>query len=290
MPARNLALFLLVSALGCGESPALLVAPPESMRTHYLVDFENTTDSTTLFALTGHLTVFNPGTRDADLTVTAYYEDHEPDRFILRARAGSSNESNTSQWPLRRNTIFALKVESTEPVICQATVGWTNTAGRYEWGAATRSPNGARETAKSYMAIRTLARHWLYADGVVIRDGVRQTVARWLPNPPPHGLWIRESEWAVMLNPGDQPAEVEIVLHYGAEKVPQLVTIPPRRVKRLFMDDIARPNRHYGVTVTSDRNIAVQWLRQVNWHDSPEPMAFWSVPAVPLAEANDTTR
>ena len=76
VPARNLALLLLISALGCGESPALLVAPPESMRTHYLVDFENTTDSTTLFAMTGHLTVFNPGRRDADLTVTAYYEDH----------------------------------------------------------------------------------------------------------------------------------------------------------------------------------------------------------------------
>ncbi len=85
-----------------------------------------------------------------------------------------------------------------------------------------------------------------------------------------------------MLNPGDQPAEVAVALHYGVDSQEQIVTIPPRRLKRLYMDDIARPNRHYGVAVTSDRDIAVQWLRVVKWHDSPEPMSMWSVPAVPL--------
>jgi hypothetical protein len=42
--------------------------------------------------------------------------------------------------------------------------------------------------------------------------------------------------------------------------------------------------------VESDREIAVQWLRQVSWHDSDETMAFWSLPAFPLRDAGEESK
>ncbi len=128
-----------------------------------LIDFEHIYDSTTLFIYSGHLLVFNPGERDAELTVTAYYEDREPDQFRLQAPAGASTESNPLGWPIRRGGYFALKIESDLPVICQATLGWANTGGDLSWGAPTKNGSKVRETAKSYMAIQTLARHWYVA-------------------------------------------------------------------------------------------------------------------------------
>jgi hypothetical protein len=270
----------LLALASCGEARTFKVLPTGSLQTHYLIDYQHTSDSATLFSTMGHLVVFNPGAADARLEVTAFYENREPDRFNLVARAGSSTESSSDHWPIHGGGRFALEVTSDRPVICQATIGWTNTGSRYGWGAETRSPKGPREAAKSYGSITSLARSWYYADGLVLQDGVSHALGR--DGDKPHSLWIRESESAIMLNPSDQPAEATLTLHYGQEAQVHVVVIPPRRLKSVSMDAIARPNRGYGVTVTSDREIAVQWLRQVNWHDSEETMAFWSVPAVPL--------
>jgi hypothetical protein len=156
-------------------------------------------------------------------------------------------------------------VESIEPLICQCTNGWNNTKNDYRPGAATRSPHGVRECAKSYLAITHLDRDWCVADGIVI-DGL--------------GIWVRESEWAILLNPGDADAQVTMALHYD-EVVSHQLTVPARRVKWVYMDDIADRNRHYGVHFISDRPIAAQWLRTVMWEDQHELMAYWSVPCVP---------
>jgi hypothetical protein len=215
----------------------------------------------------GHLLVYNPGSRDADLTVTVYHEDRDPDHFPLRAHAHTSTESNYTQWPITPNSRCALQVESSEPVICQATIGWTNTGNDYRPQATTKSPRGVRETAKSYMSIPALARKWYLADGLVL-DNRDQ-------------LWIKESEWAVLLNPGDQPAQITLIMDSLGATCTHTVEIPPRRVRTLCMDPIARPNQHYGVTFTSDQPVAAQWLRAVNWYDNQELMAFWSVPCVP---------
>lgn len=187
--------------------------------------------------------------------------------------------------PIRRGSRFALRVESTEPVVCQAGLGWTNTRGHFSWGARTRSGDRQREAARSYNAIRRLSRNWLYADAIILNDGVRQTVNRLLPgNPPPHSLWIRESEFALLLNPGDDSATVTLALHYGQTVRRQVLTVPPRRLMRHFMDPIAVPNEHYGVSVSSTADIAFQWLRLMRWHGSEEPMTFWSAPGLAVEE------
>ena len=236
------------------------------MSIHYLIDHNYLADEERLFGEFGHLLAFNPGPRDAELKITLYLEDREPATFAQQAPAGKSTESNYGRWPVEPNTRFALQVESTEPIICQSTVGWNNTKNDYSPKAQTRSPNGARECAKSYMAITGLSKDWYLPDGIVIDN--------------PQGIYVRESEWALILNPGDRPAQVTLALHYD-EVIEHRVEVAARRLKALYMDDVARRNSHYGVHFVSDRPVAVQWLRVVNWNDRAEKMCYWSVPCQP---------
>ena len=245
--------------------PALLKEP---LKTHYLIDQEYLVDKQNLFATMGHLLVFNPGDRDAQLKVTLYFENDEPQTFSLKARAKTSSESNYATWPVKPkpNSIFALKVESSEPVICQATTGWTNTDNVYAPDATTKSPKGIRETAQSYMAINQLGQEWYIADGIIINL--------------PDKLWIKESEWAILLNPGSQNAQITLLMYHGKKTVRKTMTIPPNRVKRVLMDDLVEANQRYGARIQSDYPIAVQWLRRVYWYNSSELMTNWSIPAV----------
>ncbi len=236
------------------------------MRTHYLLYHSYLVDEKQLFGEFGHLLAFNPSSRDADLRVTIYYEDREPESFALKAAAGRSTESNYAQWPVHPSTRFALKVESTEPIVCQSTIGWNNTLNDYSPGARTLSPHGVRECATSYMAITALATDWYVPDGIVIDT--------------PDGMYVRESEWALLLNPGNEPARVTMALHYDQVVEHELV-VAARRLKVVYMDDVARRNAHYGAHFRSDRPIAAQWLRAVKWYDRPELMCYWCVPAVP---------
>jgi hypothetical protein len=236
------------------------------MKTHYLIDHNYVVDNERLFGEFGHLLAFNPGPRDADLSVTIYYQDREPDYFTLKAPAGQSSESNYGGWPIEPDVRFAIKVESTEPIVCQSTVGWNNTLNDYSPNAPTNSPHGVRECAKSYMSITELSCDWYLPDGIVIDM--------------PERMYVRESEWALLLNPGDEPAEVTLALHYR-ELAEHQLTVPPRRLAVVHMDEVARRNSHYGVHFHSDQPVAAQWLRAVNWNDSDELMAYWSVPCVP---------
>jgi len=236
------------------------------LTTHYLLDHNYIVDEENLFGEFGHLLAFNPGPRDAHLQVTIFYEDREPEAFHLTAPAGKSSESNYGNWPIKPGARFALRVESDEPIVCQSTVGWNNTQNDYSPGAKTKSPHGVRECAKSYMALTTLSKDWYVADGIVIDM--------------PDQIWVRESEWAVLLNPGDQVAHVTLALHFN-QVVEHQVEVPARRLKVVYMDDIVRRNDHYGVHFRSDQPIAAQWLRAVKWYDRAELMTYWSVPCVP---------
>jgi hypothetical protein len=258
--------FGMVHGLSQPHPPAIL---PSHLRTHYLLDHEYQVDSPNLFATMGHLLVFNPSDRPVKLRLTLYSEAEAPQTFDWQAPAKTSSESNYESWPVqpKPNHPFALKVESSAPVVCQSTIGWTNTNNDYASTAKTKSPKGIRETAKSYIALNQLDQDWYVPDGIVINK--------------PDQLWLKESEWALLLNPGHASAEVTLVLYYGKEIVRHQVTVPAQRLKRVFMDDLVQPNQHYGTRIISTRPIAAQWLRQVNWYDSPELMANWAISAVP---------
>lgn len=236
------------------------------MKTHYLIDHNYIVDEERLFGEFGHLLAFNPGPRDADLKATVYYENREPESFCLKAPAGKSSESNYGGWPIKPGKRFALRVESSEPIVCQSTVGWNNTLNDYSPNAKTQSPNGIRECAKSYMSITGLATDWYLPDGIVIDMADK--------------IYVRESEWALILNPDDEPAKVTLALHYDQVEKHEVV-VPARRLKAVYMDDVARRNSHYGVHFHSDQPVAVQWVRAVKWYDKNELMCYWTVPCQP---------
>lgn len=263
-----LALALVVAGAACRRIERLQLTPPTALRHHYLLDYEVVNDPATGFATMGHLLVFNPGERAATLDVTAYYEDADPRSFALSAPAGISSEWNFTTFPAPKSGRFALEVAASEPVVCQATVGWNNTGNDYRPVETAHPHRRARETAKSYMSITTLARRWYLADGIVLNA--------------PGALYIRESEWALILNPGARPAKVTLTMFGARTSSEHTVDVPPQRLRSVFMDELVRPNRHYGVRFASDVPVAVQWVRSVNWYNSDELMAFWSVPCVPL--------
>jgi hypothetical protein len=236
------------------------------MKTHYLLDHNFIQDDEKLYGEFGHLLAFNPGKKDADLKLTFYFENRELEEMHMVAKAGESTETNYAKWPVKPGTRFALKVDSSEPIACQSTVGWNVTLNSYAPNAKTKSPLGIREAVKSYMSITALNKEWFLPDGIVIDM--------------PKDIYVHESEWALILNPGDQAASVKLALHYKDIEVHN-VNVPARRLMAVHMDEIARRNSHYGVHFQSDQPVAVQWLRTVSWYDRDELMGYWSVPCVP---------
>jgi hypothetical protein len=237
------------------------------LRTHYLLDHDYVYDEESGHASMGHLLIFNLNPQDAQVTATVYFEDREPESFELVAHAGMSTETNYEKWPVQRNSRFALQIESDIPVVCQSTNGWNNSLNDYSTSAQTRSPHGVRECAKSYMSIHRLDQDWYVADCLII-DNLEQ-------------IWVRESEWALLLNPGDKDARVMMTLYYAADDKQEIqVELPARRLCSLYMDQRARRNVHYGVHFHSDQPIAAQWLRTVKWSEESELMAYWSVPCI----------
>jgi hypothetical protein len=235
------------------------------MKTHYLLDHNFIQDDEKLYGEFGHLLAFNPGKKDADLKLTFYFENRELEEMHMVAKAGESTETNYAKWPVKPGTRFALKVDSSEPIACQSTVGWNVTLNSYAPNAKTKSPLGIREAVKSYMSITALNKEWFLPDGIVIDM--------------PKDIYVHESEWALILNPGDRAASVKLALHYKDIEV-HSVSVPARRLMAVHMDEIARRNSHYGVHFQSDQPVAIQWLRTVSWYDRDELMGYWSVPCV----------
>lgn len=247
----------------------LAVAPEGALQTHWFPDVRGVEDAESGEGVVAHLVVLNTSPLPARLAITAYFEDREPEAWEAWAAPGGVTESNTTMWPVPAGVRFGLEVTSDRPVFCQVTSGWTNTANDLSPAARTRSGEPVREAAKSSVAIRVLANRWYVADGVVLDA--------------PDILWIRESETALVLNPGDEPATVEVGLFDGRLGRRRTVEVAARRLAVVPMDAWAPRNRGYGARFVSDRPVAVQWLREVRWHDRPGLMTWWSVPGVPVA-------
>jgi hypothetical protein len=259
-------------------SPITADTSGTDFKTHYLIDFEYGIDKVTGFGRIPHLSVFNPGTQDAQLSITAFYMDRAPNSFELTIPAQTSFENSAEAWPVPFNSRFALKVESTQPVIVQGTQGWNNTANDYSWNGLPTTSNIRRETAKSYMALNSLAKECYIADGLLI-DAQEH-------------IWIKETEDLILFNPNKQDLTVTIYIYYGERSVTRFeipldipvlkktLQVPAERMDVIPLNKLVRANWHYGARITGDLPFAAHWLRMVYWYDQSELMSEWSVPCV----------
>jgi hypothetical protein len=72
-----------------------------------------------------------------------------------------------------------------------------------------------------------------------------------------------------LLNAGGETATLEVTLHYadGREAGPYPLTVAPRRVRHVRIDDLIDPyapplGEDYGIVVESNVPVVVQWSRQ----------------------------
>jgi len=239
---------------------------------NYLIDQDYYVNQETKYAIMGHLLVLNPTNRDSRLKVTFYYEDDEPTETSLSARSLIRENWTWDEWPeLRRHKRFAMRILSEEPVVVQATIGWNNRLNDYSAGRK----DGERECAMAYSAITSLSKVAYYVDGVVIDT----------PK-----AWVRESEWNLILNPRERPAETVTTLYYTDGTVQKLnYTVQPERLKCIYLDDVVEKKMGYGTKIESTEPVAAQHLRVVYWTNKDETaywantpvMAFWSLPFCP---------
>jgi hypothetical protein len=225
-----------------------------------------------------HLSVFNPGANDATLNITIFHAEREPTSFQQVIPAGNSFETNADQWSIPLNSRFGMKIESTEPIVAQATEGWNNTKNDYSRNATPANSNIPRETAKSYVSHTSLAKECYIADGIIIDT--------------PEYIWIKETEDMAVLNPNKVDMTLTVHAYYGRQSVTRFeipldipvvkkqITIPAERLGFFSLTEWIKPNWHYGARVTADQPFAAQWLRMVYWYDSPELMTEWSVPCM----------
>lgn len=236
------------------------------MYRYYLLYNRYLADEKTKIGQLGHLLAYNIGVADAQLDLTVFYEDCEPDHLKLPARAGKSNESNWESWKMvKPGKNFSYMVESPEPLACQVTIGQNNTANSYLFSPGLRQDY--REAVLAYAAIDRLANNWYHADGIVINQ--------------PDKIWVRESEWLIVLNPYEAQVGIEIQMHHREGTKVHKTILEPKRSRYIYMDEIVTQNSNYAAHVVSDRPIAAQWLRTVNWFDRAEMMSYWSLPLIP---------
>src|SRR5262245_20619771 len=108
-------------ALGLGVVLGLwwLVSPPAGRRTHYLLDLQAFHDDRTATDSASHLLLFNPGARPVRASVTFFFEDAEPASVALVVPPHTSLEQGSASWPVAGRRHFALRVDSSAPLVCQ---------------------------------------------------------------------------------------------------------------------------------------------------------------------------
>jgi hypothetical protein len=83
----------------------------------------------------------------------------------------------------------------------------------------------------------------------------------------------------LVFNPGGRDASCRVTIStFSADARAKTVTVPARRLARVYMDDVAKRNEHYGARISADRPMAAQWVREIRWFDGDELMSVWSLP------------
>ncbi len=201
--------------------------------------------------------IYNPSKKAADLHFTFYYEDCPPTEMTLTVKPETGiNRHLLSCKEVLQNHRFGAKIESTEPTVVQITTGYYGLDDKEDWYT---------HAMHSVICSTRLSKTNYYADALVIDHP---------------GQRLKEPEWAFLLNPNKEAAEVKLHAYYanGARKIYPF-HIEPERVLPVFMDELVIKNMIYGAKYTSNIPIAVQETRLIEEMDRHTIRACFSVMA-----------
>jgi len=222
------------------------------------------------------LWLFNPNNSDADVTITYYFENHEPTHVKVVQRAESTNAHldymSKSNPELFKEDVWGTKLESDKPIFVQgihATFGPEDMA---VIGQLTTSMS-------SYMAVTDLSDCWYHADGIVVVPPTDLSKKFYAP------------QFVYVLNPTKKDTDVVMTAYYSDKtKSEYKFKVPADRVKTLQLEKIVALNKHFGARLKSTQPIAVQFERKGFVKGDPLQRASASAPAIPCSSSAGKSR
>jgi len=211
------------------------------------------------------LCVVNPNAdRDAEITVTVFYEDMPPreHRYVMPAQRAGNIALHAIEGLLVPNKHYGVRVSSTVPIIAQETRGeyMPDDPVTNAMGSVILQPGPLSEKDQEL---------W-YVDGIILGGG----------------NILEESEWLAVLNPGPKEAHLELTIFHN-EKPPSKwqMAVQPERVRVIKMDDLpfVTIGRLFSVRIISDVPIVAEEVRRA-WERGKYECArsMFTVMCIPL--------
>ena len=201
--------------------------------------------------------MFNPAAREAVLDFTFYYADAAPTSMTLKVPPKTGMNRHLLECKeILKNHRFGARIVSSENMVVQITTGYYGVEDKHDWYT---------HAMHSVICGTKLSKTNYYADALVIdRPGNR----------------LKEPEWAFLLNPNKEAAEVKLYAYYGKGK-PKVYPfhVGAERVLPVFMDELVVKNQIYGAKYVSSVPIAVQETRLIEEEDRHTIRACFSVMA-----------
>jgi hypothetical protein len=201
--------------------------------------------------------MFNPAGKEATLDFTFYYADAAPTTLTRKIAAKTGSSIHLTDFKdVHQNKRFGAKIVSSENAVIQITTGYYGVEDKVDW--YTRAMH-------SVICGTKLSKTNYYADALVIdRPGNR----------------LKEPEWAFLLNPNKEAADVKLYAYYGnGTKKVYPFHVAAERVLPVFMDELVIKNQIYGAKYISSVPIAVQETRLIEEEDRHTIRACFSVMA-----------
>ncbi|MBN1544934.1 hypothetical protein JW898_05750 [Candidatus Woesearchaeota archaeon] len=167
-----------------------------------------------------YLYILNPGTREANIGVTLYYDTGEKKTFNLNVPAQKHLRVDLKERTMPEKR-FGMKVTSTVPVVASA----GNFNKKFSGGS------GGTGTV-------LLAKRWIFPDGYTSTEA---------------------TEFINVLNPSFGVAHITVTLHYDDGTARSFdETVPAQAKKMILLNNYAQEMKWFSTTVDSDVNIAVE--------------------------------
>jgi hypothetical protein len=188
------------------------------------------------------LCLLNPGDREAQVTITVFYEDMPPREHTLTIPPRRCKQQPLHAIPglLEHNKQYGVRVRSDVPIVAQ------ETRGEYEPDDPVTNAMGSVILTPGPLTEKD--RELYYVDGIILAGGI-----------------LEESEWLSVLNPNPVEAEIRLtIFHSHKEPSSYAFTVPAERVRCIKMDDLPMvpKNELFSVKIVSSVPVVAEEVRR----------------------------